>query len=341
LETCCTIVLLSDNNHDLVRHFLRCFFACPPKVETEVHVADLGRGGDAQDQFGDYLDRIRLTTDLRDASPSQALDSLAAQSSSEYVLFLPVPVSPAAGWVDALIAAAERSVQVGAIGSKVLLPTGSVHHAGVVICQDRYPRHLYRGFPADHAAVNRSRAFQVVRLDGALVRRSAFERVGGLNAEFDAFVDVDFCLRLGMAGFDVRYAHESVLHLLSSNVGSLGATAPGHQLYISRWGKTVRPDEFDYYFDDGLLAMNHRQAYPVEWSISPMIATIDDVDRRDSALSLLHTRADLTDRLMQQLLDLSERLPTESGSVVPERTCQDGQTEEWTRGGRRRRPSAT
>ena len=36
--------------------------------------------------------------------------------------------------------------------------TTPIQHAGVVVCQDGNPRHLYAGFPADHPAVNKSRA---------------------------------------------------------------------------------------------------------------------------------------------------------------------------------------
>ena len=36
------------------------------------------------------------------------------------------------------------------VGAKLLFPNDTVQHAGVVICQDGNPRHLYAGFPADH-----------------------------------------------------------------------------------------------------------------------------------------------------------------------------------------------
>ncbi len=54
------------------------------------------------------------------------------------------------------------------------------------------------GFPADHPAVNRSRRLQAVTAACMLVRRAAFERVGGFDAGFDnSLEDVDLCLRIG------------------------------------------------------------------------------------------------------------------------------------------------
>src|SRR6185436_7435266 len=93
----------------------------------------------------------------------------------------------------------------------------TVQHAGVVIDPERNPRHIYTGFPADDPAVNKSRRFQAVTFACALVRRDIFEEAGMLDTAFrNDLEDVDFCLRLGEAGHEVHYCHESVLYHLES-----------------------------------------------------------------------------------------------------------------------------
>src|SRR6202040_3852687 len=85
------------------------------------------------------------------------------------------------------------------------------------ICQDRYPRHVYTGFPADHPAVETARRFQIVTAACALMRREAFTLAGGFDTSFaNGYEDVDLCLRLGELGYEVHYCPRSVVYHLES-----------------------------------------------------------------------------------------------------------------------------
>ena len=54
-------------------------------------------------------------------------------------------------------------------------------------------------------------AFQAVTAACMLVRRDAFEQVGGFDTGYhNDLEDVDLCLRLGQRGHEVHYCHESV-----------------------------------------------------------------------------------------------------------------------------------
>jgi hypothetical protein len=48
--------------------------------------------------------------------------------------------------------------------------------------------------------------------------------------------------------------------------------------------------------------------YPVELSFSPLLATIDEEGTGDRVLSVLRTRAAQSDRLLAQLVDVTEQL---------------------------------
>jgi hypothetical protein len=74
----------------------------------------------------------------------------------------------------------------------VLAPTGRVKHAGVAIA-DGLPLHLLYGRdPASAAAT----VMNVTAVSGVLAtRREAFDRVGGLRAEFGDLALIDYSLR--------------------------------------------------------------------------------------------------------------------------------------------------
>ncbi len=176
--------------------------------------------------------------------------------------------------------------------SKLLYPDGTVQHAGVVICLDRVPRHVYRGFPGDHPAVDRSRAFQAVTGACLLVRRAEFEALGGFDERFhNGYEDIDLCLRLRAAGRSVRYCHTSVLYHLESV--SRGSRFDEHNqaLWDASWRRTVHCDEFEHYVEDGLLEVVYAPYYPLALRVAPEVALVDPGENAIELERLLVERA--------------------------------------------------
>src|SRR5258706_12240983 len=119
------------------------------------------------------LSGIRTVTHSVNQGFAVSCNNGAAVASGEFLVFLNNDTVPRPGWLEALVDYADTHPQASVIGSKLLYPDNTVQHAGVVICQDQYPRHIYTGFPAEHPAVNKSRAFQIVTAACMLVRRGA------------------------------------------------------------------------------------------------------------------------------------------------------------------------
>jgi hypothetical protein len=69
-----------------------------------------------------------------------------------------------------------------------------------------------------------------------LVRRSVFEEMGGFDEVFAvAFNDVDFCIRLGQAGYRLLYTpHAELTHYESVSRG-LSGYARDYQAFLPRW----------------------------------------------------------------------------------------------------------
>jgi hypothetical protein len=190
---------------------------------------------------------------------------------------------------------------------KLLYQNSTIQHAGIVFGGDAIPRHVYRGFPADHPAVERARRFQAVTAACMLVRRPVFERLGGFDEAFlNCYEDVDLCLRAGEQGDEIHYCPTSVLlHLEAATRGEGSDTDRRNlDLYLGRWGDRVRRDELVVYAEDGLLELVPGDLYPLELRLDPRLATVGD----DDPYELLDERSRQVFDLLKENAALRARL---------------------------------
>jgi GT2 family glycosyltransferase len=295
--TLCSIVIPVHNKAALTRDCVRALLAEPPDVAHEIIVVDDASNDRTAGVLRDFGESIHVVWRRSNGGFATACNDGAAAARGDRLVFLNNDTLPLPGWLDRLVAYSEQHEAV-VTGAKLLFPNGSVQHAGVVVCSDGKPRHIYAGFPADHPAVNKSRRFQAVTAACALIRRAPFEEVGGFDSAFrNCLEDTDLCLRLGERGHQVHFCHESTLyHLESVSRGRRSNEIERNaRLFRERWGGRVRPDELSYYVEDGLLDIGYRDAYPIRLEVAPELATVTvDSDREQSAL----------DRSSAQVLDL-------------------------------------
>lgn len=297
----CSIIIPVYNHASLTRQCLNSILGNPPLGgDFEIIVIDDASLDITPTLLASYGDKIRVLTHKENAGFATACNDGAALSSGEFITFLNNDTIPEDGWLDALISYAFDHPKAAVVGSKLLFPNDTIQHAGMVICQDLYPRHIYNGFPAAHQAVNKSRRFQVVTAACALVQREAFVQVGGFDTAFtNGYEDVDLCLRLGESGYEVHYCHASVLCHLEATSRNPRDEQEKHnsRLYTSRWAQRVRPDDFQYYLEDGLLKVAYRELYPFQLEVSPALAVIGGEESERQADRLLNERS-------HQVLDL-------------------------------------
>jgi GT2 family glycosyltransferase len=276
----CSIVIPVHGRAGLTRQCIDTILADPPGARFEVIVVDDASPDDTAAVVSAYGEPVRLLARDENGGFARACNDGAATARGEYLVFLNNDTIPVAGWLDALVSVADAERDVGVVGSKLLFPNDTVQHAGVVVCQDGNPRHIYAGFPADHPAVSRPRRFQAVTAASMLVRREAFERVDGYDPAFrNCLEDTDLCMRLGQAGYEVRYCPESVVyHLESVSRGRRSKEiAANTRLFRERWDEIAERDDLRRYVEDGLLRIRYRDVYPVRFELAPELAfTADD-----------------------------------------------------------------
>lgn len=308
----CSIVVPVFNAAAATRDCLDALVASEDEAAFEVIVVDDASDDETTALLRSYGGLLRVLRHSTNEGFALACNDGAAAARAPFTLFLNSDTVPRSGWLDAIVEHARSHPAAAAVGAKLLYPDHTVQHAGVVICQDRNPRHIYAGFPEDHPAVNRSRRFQVVTGACMLVRRSLFQEVGGFDSAFrNGYEDVDLCLRLGAHGHEVHYCHRSMLRHLegASRQGRAQEVSANQRLYQQRWSQRVQPDDIRYYIDDGLLSLDYGTAYPVTLSVSPLLATVSltpgstrEVER------LLNARSHQVFELLRQNDSLAARM---------------------------------
>ncbi len=256
-----------------------------------------------------YGEAIRVVSLTRNAGYARACNEGAAAAAGEALLFLNNDTVPHPGCLRELIAYANAHPDASVVGAKLLYPSGSVQHAGVVIGQDGYPHNLYAGLSPDHPVVNRSRRLQAVTGACMLVRRGAFDGVEGFDTGFlNSLEDVDLCLRIGEHGGEIHYCHRvAVTHRESASRGREGRFEQSVALYRRRWRDRVRRDDLGVYLEDGLLSLEYAETYPLRIEVSPQLAAVD-AGREVEAESLLETYARQVSDLLAEVVRLTAAL---------------------------------
>ena len=340
----CTVVIPTYNGAHLLSTCLEAFLANPPeRCDWRIVIADDGSSDGTVERFSSFDERVTVVARERNGGFAEACNEGArAAGDADHLVFLNNDTIPIAGWLDALVDDAAAHPAAAAIGSKLMYPDGTIQHAGVMIGSDRWPRHIYVGFPGEHAAVNRPKRVVAATAACLLVRRPEFERLGGFDTAFhNGYEDVDLCLRLGEAGHEVRYCPRSALYHLESVTrwadDSTDHIVHNNQLFAERWGDRVRPDDMDHYVADGLISIEYgaTYTYPVRMRISPQLATVEGGIGEDDRLErLLSIRTEQLLELRSRSTHAAIEQQRENGDPVagPERRRTGGTAEVVHRG---------
>jgi GT2 family glycosyltransferase len=169
----------------------------------------------------------------------------AKQASGEYLLFLNNDVKAMVpGWLTAMVAEAQRP-GVGAVGAKLLYPSGSIQHAGIVLGVNGIAGHAFRHTPLGresyYGLADVVRNCSAVTAACLLMRKDLFMRVQGFDERLRVeFNDIDLCLRIRQLGYRIVYTPEAVLcHY--ENATRKGSRSPEDEaVFAAKWGDIIR-----------------------------------------------------------------------------------------------------
>lgn len=137
-------------------------------------------------------------------------------------------------WLDRLIEQAMRP-EVGAVGPRLLLPNGEVQHEGIIVG-------AWRGHANSVEWGNWWRMGDLLRdvsaVTGACMatRPGVYWRVGGYDERLRvAYNDVDYCLRLHQAGYQVVYEPDAALFHAEGSTRGTVEDPEDAPLFNERW----------------------------------------------------------------------------------------------------------
>ena len=162
-----------------------------------------------------------------------------------------------AEWLDSLVAFGKQP-NVGAVGSLLLYPDGSIQHGGVVAGGMGLAAHSFVGIPAPEQSYMGLAALprEVSAVTGAclLIERAKYLAVGGLDSTHLKvnFNDIDLCLKLRERGLATIYLPLSgMIHHESKSRGHSTASPESRkqlseeaEVMHSRWGERLRVDPY-------------------------------------------------------------------------------------------------
>lgn len=152
-----------------------------------------------------------------------------AEVSTPWVALLNDDAEPAPGWLAALLAAAAADHDLVAVTSRLLLPSGTVNNAGVVLRPDGYGADRGLGEPDGPPFDTPAEVFGFSG-GAALLQMAALQSAGGFPAPYFLYYeDTDTSWRLRLAGGRIAYAPgAAVRHAHSASADQASAAFSFH-----------------------------------------------------------------------------------------------------------------
>ena len=319
-----SIVIPVHNKATITRQCLDSLLAeSDDEISRQLVVVDDGSTDLTPSLLATYGDRILVIRHEIAHGFAGACNAGVAAADGEFVILLNNDTIPTSGWLSALVNYAHQHPTAAVVGAKLLFPNDTVQHAGVAIGLDSLPHHIYAGFPADHPATSVSRRFKIVTAACALFRRGPWQHLNGLDTAFqNGWEDVDYCLRAGEAGHEIHYCAESIVYHLESATRNVisDAERANQELFGTRWRHKVFPDDYRYYWEDGLLSAQYAARYPIQLSVSPLLAGVAVGENSRLADRLLYDRSRQVMILLRNNIVLNVRVQeAEARAILAER----------------------
>ena len=200
------------------------------------------------------LDNVVVVRDGRRRGFLGNCNQAARFARGEYLVLLNNDTVVQPGWLEALVATADRDPRIGIVGAKILYEDGRLQDAGGVVYRDgSAARYGKDGDPAA-PAYNQLRDVDYVSGCCLLVRRDLWRRLGGFDGRYSPgyYEDVDLAFRVRANGFRVVYepgavvAHsEGASHGHDPSSGAKRFLPRNAEIFRSTWAEELVRDRSD------------------------------------------------------------------------------------------------
>lgn len=173
-------------------------------------------------------------------------------SKGEYIVLLNNDIEVISeNWIEEMLMYAQRD-RTGAVGCMLYYPDDTVQHAGVIVGIGGIAGHSHKHFKrGEKGYCDRMAAVQnmsAVTAACMMTSRKCFEEAGGLDEKLKvAFNDIDYCMKLRKAGYDViftpfaeMYHYESISRGYEDTSEKEARFRSEVNYFMDKWGDVIR-----------------------------------------------------------------------------------------------------
>ena len=209
-----TIVIPVYNQFAHTRACLAALAEHPPKVSFEVVVVDDGSSDQTQPQLEQWTG-VRYHRRAQNGGFIAACNDGAALAKGRRLLFLNNDTVPQPGWLDELVATAERDPAIGIVGSQLIYGDGTLQESGGIVFSDGSGWNYGRSESPNDPRFCYLRETDYVSGAVLMIDKALFEEVGRFDTRYAPayYEDTDLAFAVRAAGKKVVVAPQArVLH---------------------------------------------------------------------------------------------------------------------------------
>ncbi|NUO07172.1 MAG: glycosyltransferase [Candidatus Brocadia sp.] len=275
-----SIIIPVFNKLEYTEKCLKAIFANSPEKPSlyEVIIVDNASADGTKEFLNHIQNDVKIIINEKNMGFARACNQGSQKASADYLLFLNNDTEPKKGWLKPLFEILMRDDSVAAAGSKLLFPNETIQHAGVVIVDNKslndplLATHIYMNDLANLPEANQSRTYQTLTAACLLIRKSAFNEVGGFDEGYwNGYEDVDLCFKLQEKGWKLVYQPESVVihHESKSGPERFSKVSENIQRLHSKWIGKIKPDIIIREDGSTIITENNKiQCYHISNTIS-------------------------------------------------------------------------
>lgn len=244
IEPRVSVVMVTYDAWDWIERSLAALARHTPPV-FEVIIVDNGSSPATVQRLEREVAGARLVLNDENEGFGPATNRGAALARGEVLALINSDLEVHAGWLEPLLEVLDGDSRCGAVAPRVLNLDGTLQEAGAIVARDGTTAKLGEGEPADAFAYRFRRRVDYAGAECLLVRREAFEAVGGFDPVYAPayYEDADLCFALAAAGLSTIYEPRStVTHAMHASGGLDQAwrlTERNRPVFAMRWAEQL------------------------------------------------------------------------------------------------------
>ncbi|MFZ4123298.1 MAG: glycosyltransferase [Candidatus Planktophila sp.] len=192
---------------------------------------------------------LKYVSNITNRGFLQSANVGAAYATGEFIIFLNNDTEPIGNWIDPLVRRARSSERIGAVGSKLIYPDGSLQEAGGIIFHDASGWNYGKHADSKHPSYNYARKVDYCSGASLLVRRKNWVELGGFDERYIPayYEDTDFCFQLHNRELEVWYEplslvlhHEGISHGTDESAGLKTYQLANKEKFYQKWQELLK-----------------------------------------------------------------------------------------------------